>query len=96
MTPARGPQTQVFSNIDSNSNRDSNGCSNSNSTSNSNSDSNKTMDNPHSYDGRINYIHGHNVTYTKSMSRQQGVEAYLGQTPGFASARVVQLELVWG
>ena len=70
--------------------------SNSNSTSNSNSNSNKTMDNPHSYDGRINYIHGHNVTYTKSMSRQQGVEAYLGQTPGFAYAHVVQLGLVWG
>ena len=54
------------------------------------------MDSPHSYDGIINYIHGRNVTYTKSTSRQQGVEAYLGQTPGFASARVVQLELVWG
>ena len=52
------------------------------------------MDSPHSYDGRINYIHGHNVTHTKSMSRQQGVDAYLGQTPGFAYARVVQLEFV--
>ena len=90
MTPARGPQTQVFSNHSSNRN------SASRSNSNSNSNSNKTMDSPHSYDGRINYIHGHNVTYTKSMSRQQGVEAYLGQTPGFAYARVVQLELVWG
>ena len=75
MTPARGPQTQISSHINGNSNGDSNGRSTSNSTSNSNSNSNKTMDSPHSYDGRINYIHGHNVTYTKSMSRQQGVEA---------------------
>ena len=90
------PKLRFFSNIDSNSNRDSNGCSNSNSTSNSNSDSNKTMDNPHSYDGRINYIHGHNVTYTKSMSRQQGVEAYLGQTPDVAYTHVVQIGLLLG
>ena len=77
-------------------NNSSNRNSDSHSNSNSNSNSNKPMDSPHSYDGIINYIHGHNVTYTKSLSRQQGVEAYLGQTPGFAYARVVQLELVWG
>ena len=77
-------------------NNSSNRNSDSHSTSNSNIHSNKPMDNPHSYDDILNYIHGHNVTYTKSMPRLQGVKTYLGQTPGFAYARVVQLELVWG
>ena len=79
-------EVPIFS-YNNSSNRNSDSHSNIYSTSISNSD--KPMGSPHSYEGIINCIHGHDVTYTKSMSRQQGVEAYLGQTPGFAYARVI-------
>ena len=84
-------EVPIFS-YNNSSNRNSDSHSNIYSTSISNSD--KPTGSPHSYAGIINCIHGHDVTYTESMPRLQGVETYLGQTPGFAYARVVQLKLV--